>query len=98
MRSQGGEEEGGVNWEGSTDTYILSSVKQAASGRLLSSTGSSGQCPVMTEGWDRRGRSEAHERGGSCIHRADSLCCTAEMNRILQSNYTPIFFKKRKLV
>ena len=47
-------------------------------------------------GWDRPGGSKAHEWGGSCIHIADSLCCTAEMNRILQSNYTPIFFKKKK--
>ena len=27
-----------------------------------------------------------------CTHMADSLCCTAETNTILQSNYTPMNF------
>ena len=33
---------------------------------------------------------EAQQGGGICIHIADSLCCTVEMNTTLQSNYTPI--------
>ena len=37
--------------------------------------------------------------GDICIHIADSLCCTAEINTTLYSNYTPIKilknFKKR---
>ena len=40
---------------------------------------------------------EIQKRGNICIHIADSLCCTAETNTTLQSNYTPlkINFKKR---
>ena len=30
-----------------------------------------------------------------CIHIADSLCCKAEINTILQSNYTPIKINHR---
>ena len=43
------------------------------------------------EGWDGRGRGarEAPVGGDVCIHRADSLCCTAETNT-LQCDYTPI--------
>ena len=32
------------------------------------------------------------------MHRADSLCCTAETNTALQSNYTPVKILKRKKV
>ena len=35
-----GEGEGGMNWEISTDIYILPCVKQTASGKLLYSPGS----------------------------------------------------------
>ena len=41
------------------------------------------------EGWDGGGR-DAEEGGDICIHIADALCCTAETNTTLQSNYTPI--------
>ena len=43
------------------------------------------------EGWDwgENGR-EVPRRGDICIHVADSLCCAAETNRILQNNYTLI--------
>ena len=34
---------------------------------------------------------EAQEGGDICARVADLLCCTAETNRTLQSNYTPIF-------
>ena len=34
--------------------------------------------------------------GDTCIHIADSLCCTAETNPILQSNYTPIKINFKK--
>ena len=38
---------------------------------------------------------EIQKRGDICIHIADSLCCTAETNTTLHSNYIPIrfFFK-----
>ena len=43
-----------------------------------------------------RGR-EAYEGGDTHIIMADSSCCTAEINTILQNNYPPrkIFFKIR---
>ena len=36
---------------------------------------------------------EIQRRGDTCIHVADSLCCTTESNTTLKSNYTPIFNK-----
>ena len=43
------------------------------------------------EGWDRGWRwGEVQEGGDICIHTADSLHCTAETNKTLQSNYTSI--------
>ena len=35
---------------------------------------------------------EIQKRGDTHIQRADSLCCTAETNTTLESNYTPINF------
>ena len=59
----------------------------------LYSTGSSAWCSVLT--WrgevGQVGR-EVQGGGDICIHKADSLCCTAETNTTLSSNYTPIFF------
>ena len=40
-------------------------------------------------GWRSGGR-EAQQGEDICMHIADSLCCTVEMNTALQSNYTPI--------
>ena len=37
-----------------------------------------------------RGGWEAQEGGNICIHIADALCCTAETNTTLQSNYISI--------
>ena len=54
--------------ESSIDIYILPSIKQTASGKLLYSTGSSAQCSVMTKmGGMRGGGWEASEGGGICI-------------------------------
>ena len=39
--------------------------------------------------WGVGGR-EALEGRDICIHRADSYCCTAEINTTLYSNYPPI--------
>ena len=43
-------------------------------------------------GSDARGR----RYGDICIHIADSLCCTAETNTPLKSNYTPKKMLKKK--
>ena len=39
-------------------------------------------------GWE--GGKEGQEGGDVCIHIADSLCCTAETNKTLYINYTPL--------
>ena len=39
---------------------------------------------------------KSQERGDICKYIADSLCCIAEMNPTLQSNYTPIKTTKKK--
>ena len=36
------------------------------------------------------GRREAKEGGNICMLTADSLCCSAETNKTLKSNSTPI--------
>ena len=50
-------------------------------------------------GWGVGGR-EAQEGGDICIHTAinNSLCCIAETNTTLLSNYTPAALKKKKKV
>ena len=56
------------------DIYTLRC--KIARGKLLCGTGSSAWCSVMTL--------------EMCIHITDPLCYTAEPNKKLQSNYTPI--------
>ena len=69
--------------------YILLCVKQVTSGRLLYNTGSA-QCSVMIK-MDKMWM-DGRLKGGIYIyiHTADSLHCTAETNKTLLSNYTPI--------
>ena len=38
------------------------------------------------------------KRGDTCVHIANSLCCTVETSTTLQSNYTPIKINLRKEV
>ena len=40
---------------------------------------------------------DTQNRGDTCTHIADSLCCIAETNTTLQSNYTPIKIDLKKL-
>ena len=55
---------------------------------------SSGLCDDL-EGWNGGyGGKEAPEGGDVCTCIADSLCCTAETNTTLQSNYIPL--KKKR--
>ena len=50
------------------------------SGKLLCSTGSSAQCSVMTcRGGMGLGGREAQGRGDTCVHIADSHCCTQKL-------------------
>ena len=41
---------------------------------------------------------ETQKRGDMCTHMADSLCCRAENNTTLESNYTPINFLKNSAI
>ena len=61
------------------------------------STRGSTRCSVMT--WGRggwRGGREVQEGGDIYLHRADSHCSTAETNKTLERNYTPIKKRKKK--
>ena len=42
------------------------------------------------EGWDGIEGGLLRERGGMCIHKADSFHCTAEANTTSQHTYSPI--------
>ena len=64
------------------------------------STGSSARCSVMTQmgqmGVERCER-VAQDGGDTCIHIVDLLHCTAETNTTLESNYSPIKNKFKKI-
>ena len=38
---------------------------------------------VDLKGWDRGAERESQEGENACLHTADSLCCTAEINTTL---------------
>ena len=70
-----------------TDTYTPAYVKWIARGKLLCSTGNSAWCLVMTQRGGMRGGREALKGGALHILIADSCCCMAETNTILQSTF-----------
>ena len=74
-----GEGEGGTNQESTT------TCETDTGGKLLSNTGSSAQCSVMTwrGGMENAGERRAQEEGARCILIANSHCCTAETNTAL---------------
>ena len=86
----------GMNRKSRIYIYTQPCVKQIASGKLLSSTGSSALCSVMPKGCDGgwSGR-DAQEGRGLCIHTVGSLHCTAGTNigKQLHSNLK-LFSKK----
>ena len=63
-----------------------------------------GTCSIAEEGlcddldeWHGQGAGGGRfKREGIHMHIADSLCCSAEANTTLESNYTPIKKKKSK--
>lgn len=65
----------GRNGKSSTDTYTPPRVKELASGKLPSRTGSSARGSVRARGV---GWGEGQEGGETGIHAADSSCCTAK--------------------
>ena len=85
------EEEGGcMNWEVSIDIYTLPCVKQTANRKVRGTTGSSVQCPVMTEKVGMGVGRKIQEGGDICIPTADSQCHTGETNTTVYSNYLSI--------
>ena len=87
-----GEGEGGMIWENSTETCILSYVKQIASPGLMHETGCSGLVlRVVAQGWSwGMGWGGRCERGSGCTctsnpftPMADSCQCMAETTTIL---------------
>ena len=88
MDTKGGRK-GRMNWETGTDIYtlLIPCIKQVTNENPLWNTGSSTQCPVVTQ----MGRKPGNE--GICVwHTADSLCCTVEDSTAVRGNYTPIKF------
>ena len=80
-----GEGEGGMIWENSIETCILSYVKQIASPGLMQETGCSGLVHWDDpEGWDREGGGRGLRIGNTCM--ADSCQCMAKITTILWSN------------
>ena len=69
------------------DTYTPACVKWIARGELLCSTGNSAWCSVMTQRGGMRGGREALQGADLHILIADSCCCMAETNTILQSTF-----------
>ena len=92
-----GEGEGGMNGQSSTDihyrVYKIAGWQEAAAWHSgLSLVLCDDQRGAMGLGWKGSVRA-----GDICIHIADSLCCTAETNTLLQNNYTPVFLKMLSL-
>ena len=79
-----GEGEGGVIWENSIETCILSSVKQIASPGWMHETTVQGWCTGMTQR-DGGGRGGSGW-GNTCKSMADSCQCMAKTTTILWSN------------
>lgn len=59
--------------------YTLPRVKPIASRKLHVTQGTQFAVCDVLKGWDAKGR-EAREGGAMCIHKAESVSCTAETN------------------
>ena len=78
-----GEGEGGMLWESSIETSILSRVKQIASPGWMHETSARGWCTGKTQR-DGMGREEGGVRmGNTCKSMADSCQCMAKSTTIL---------------
>ena len=88
-----------MNWEIGIDIYTLLCIKQVVNEDLIYSTGNSTQCSVTTK-LIRKSKEEGIYVCVCvcvCVCVTDSLCCTAESNTTLQSNYTPMKILKKIL-
>ena len=79
-----GEGEGGMIWENSIETCILSYVKQIASPSSMHEVGCSGLVHWDDpEGWDGEGGGRGFRMGKIYTHMADSCQCMAKPTTIL---------------
>ena len=79
-----GDGEGGMIWENSKETHIVSYVKGIASPGSMHETGCSGLVHWDDpEGWDRREVEGGFKMGNTCITMADSCECMAKATTIL---------------
>lgn len=84
--------DGGLIGRGALMTDTLACAKQTASGELRHSTGAHFGAQMTRGGWE-----ETQGDGRICIHAANSLCCTAEMNTTVKQLYPIINKNKLKL-
>ena len=79
-----GEGKGGMIWENSIETCVLSYVKQIASPGLMHETGCSGLVHWDDpEGWDGEGGGRGVQDGEHMYTMADSCWCMAKTTTIL---------------
>ena len=75
-----GEGEGGMVWENSIETCIVSYVKQITSLGLMHEAGCSGLVYWDDpEGWDGEGGRRGFRMGSTCTLMADSCQCMAKL-------------------
>ena len=85
-----GEGEGGMIWENSIETYILSYVKQIASPGSMHETGCSGLVHWDDpEGWDGEGGGRGVQDGEHIYTRGKFMSIYGKTNTILESNQPP---------
>ena len=85
-----GEGEGGMFWENSIETSILSRVKQTTSPGWMHETSAQGWCTGKTQR-DGMGREVGGElgMGNTCKSMADSCQCIAKTTTVLLSSQPP---------
>ena len=69
-----------MNWENGVDTHILLCIKQVTNENLVKSLLLRELYSVLCSNLNGK---EIQKRGDTCMHRADSLCCTVEANTAL---------------
>ena len=79
-----------INWENGVDAHILLCIKQITNEDLVKSLLLRELYSVLCGNLNGK---EIQKRGDICMHIADSLCCTVEINITSKSNYIPIKIK-----
>ena len=97
-----GEGEGGMFWENSIETCILSRVKRITSSGWMHETSARTWCTGKTQrDWVEREVGGGIRMGNTCNSMADSCHCVAETTTVLWSDWPPTsgdkWKKKKKL-